>query len=339
MSETMTTPIPFHKLCSLLSLGEIQGEPRSLSGGFMHQMYGIETSQGRYAIKVLNPMIMQRPTAKANFIRSEQIASMAANVVPAAPAIQRNGDSLHYVDDHHMQAFGWVQGVVLNPDAITVDHCITIGSILADLHLADFTSLSITYPISHNVQEPTDWTSYLAQGEGNRAIWVEMMAQTIDNLYKWDAQANVSVTKLTANTVISHNDLDPKNVLWYDKNPTIIDWECANYVNPMQDLIETALYWATDGNGTANQERFLAFIQAYSLKIGPLVTDWHVVLSSGFAGKLGWLAYNLRRSLGIESSDAAEQELGTEQVKATLDVLHQYAEQLKEIELWLHSIE
>lgn len=339
MTETMTPNVPFDKLFSLLSLGEIQGEPQSLSGGLMHQMYGIHTTQGKYAIKVLNPLIMLRPTAQANYVRAEQIASAAANVVPAAPAIQQNGKSFHCMDDHYMQAFEWVEGVALKPEAISIDHCIAIGTILADLHLADFTALNLTKPTSHNELALTDWTEYLTQGEVAQAVWVELMRTTVDNLYEWNAQANGAVIRLSDNAVISHNDLDPKNVLWNDMSPTLIDWECAGYVNQMQDLVETALYWATDSAGCSDQERFLAFIQAYLTKTGPLVTDWHVVLASGFAGKLGWLAYNLRRSLGIESSDAAEQELGTEQVTATLQALLHYAEQMKEIEIWLHSIE
>lgn len=49
------------KLCRLL-LGEIMGEPVPVPGGLLHSMYRVETKQGRYAVKALNPEIMRRPT-------------------------------------------------------------------------------------------------------------------------------------------------------------------------------------------------------------------------------------------------------------------------------------
>ncbi|GMK41502.1 hypothetical protein PCCS19_45590 [Paenibacillus sp. CCS19] len=301
-------------------------------------MYGIKTTQGRFAIKVLNSFIMQRPTAITNFVRSERIANIAAKVVPAAPAIQFDGVTLHKLGHYYLQAFNWVEGVVLKPDDISINHCTTIGAILADLHLADFSTLSIEPPNAANGEQTIDWNEYLKLGEDRMLCWIEQLRDIIDKLYIWDAEANEAVIKLSVHTVISHNDLDPKNVLWDNRIPTIIDWECAGFINPMQDLIETALYWATDRAGNADQKRFLAFIHAYQAKTGPLATDWRIVLSSGFTGKLGWLAYNLRRSLGIESNDAAEQQLGTEQVMATLQALCHYEEQIEKIETWLRSI-
>lgn len=47
--------------------------------------------------------------------------------------------------------------------------------------------------------------------------------------------------------VISHRDLDPKNVMWDGMNPYLIDWEAAGPVNPYQEFLEVALYWVDDG--------------------------------------------------------------------------------------------
>ncbi|MFK3986391.1 MULTISPECIES: hypothetical protein [Exiguobacterium] len=46
-----------------LDLGELRGQPTVVTGGFMHDMYRIETDSGTYAIKLLNPQIMNRPEA------------------------------------------------------------------------------------------------------------------------------------------------------------------------------------------------------------------------------------------------------------------------------------
>ena len=43
------------------------GEPVRLSGGFMHKIYKINTQQGTFVLKLLNPFVMQRETAMDNF--------------------------------------------------------------------------------------------------------------------------------------------------------------------------------------------------------------------------------------------------------------------------------
>ena len=67
----------FRKLFIDINLGEIVGEPQPLSGGYLHHMYVVETQEGKYAVKALNPLIMLRPTAMQNMIDSENIASIA----------------------------------------------------------------------------------------------------------------------------------------------------------------------------------------------------------------------------------------------------------------------
>lgn len=69
--------LQFKKLCDILQLGEIVGGPKVITGGLLHKMYAIETTQGKYAIKALNPSIMLRPVAMQNYINSEQIANIA----------------------------------------------------------------------------------------------------------------------------------------------------------------------------------------------------------------------------------------------------------------------
>lgn len=39
----------FNKICLQLDLGEIMAEPTQLKGGFMHKMYSLFTTKGKYA--------------------------------------------------------------------------------------------------------------------------------------------------------------------------------------------------------------------------------------------------------------------------------------------------
>jgi hypothetical protein len=73
-------------------------------------MYAIETTQGKYAIKALNPQIMLRPVAMQYFINSEQIVNNAAINIPAVAAKKFNGTSIQEVDKQFYLVFNWVDG-------------------------------------------------------------------------------------------------------------------------------------------------------------------------------------------------------------------------------------
>lgn len=137
------------------------------------------------------------------------------------------------------------------------------------------------------------------------------MLENIDDLYSWSVQLNKAAKLLALDMVISHGDLDPKNVMWSKDNPIIIDWEAAGFVNPMYDLIEAAIYWSENETEIIDKDKFMAFIDGYKKKHGTLKADWRTVLIKGFSGKIGWLEYSLKRSLWIECTDEAEQQMGS----------------------------
>lgn len=328
--------IQFEKLCNILGLGHIIGSPKAITGGLLHRMYFIETTQGKYVVKALNPQIMLRPTATKNFINSEQIANIASNNIHALPAKKINGISMQEIDNQFYLVFDWIEGKSLKPNEIRIVHCERIGTIIADIHMTNFSELGIANDWSGN-GELVDWNYYLKRGQENNAEWASQLQEISDNLYDWNDLANKSAMLLSADMVISHRDLDPKNVMWSQDNPIVIDWEAAGYINPMQELVETAIYWAEDEIGNIHKEKFMAFIDGYKKRYGILKANWKTVLINGFLGKLGWLEYNLRRSLWIECTDMEEQQIGTDQVMGTIKVIRYYADMMPELEKWLND--
>jgi thiamine kinase-like enzyme len=328
------------KLCNILQLGEIVSVPEAISGGLMHRMYSVETTTGKYAIKELNPQIMIRPTAMQNLINSERFAKIIAknNKIPALPAKIFNGTSMQKIDNQFYLVFDWVDGKSLKPNEINLVHCEKIGTILADIHWTDFSEVGIINDGSDNTQL-SDWNYYLQIGRENDSVWVNKLLEIIDKLYDWNAQANKSTKLLAKDQVISHRDLDPKNVLWNEDHPVLIDWEAAGFINPMQDLTETAVYWSEDEEGNVDKEKFLTIINSYKKKYGTIQINWKMVLVNGFLGKLGWLEYSIKRSLWIECTNEEEQQMGTAQVTATINAIRSYSENISLLEKWLNDEE
>ena len=324
----------FKKLCNVSNLGEIVGVPLSISGGLLHKMYAMETNKGKFAIKILNPQIMKRPNAWNNYINSERIANLGSKKVPAAPAKIINGDFIQEIDNNYYMIFNWIKGKMLKATTINCSHCEKIGSVLAEIHRTDFSQLNLNVELGERLQT-IEWKYYIQKGQESNAEWVVLLLEIVDRLYEWTSLANNANKLLSTNLVISHRDLDPKNVLWHNDKPVLIDWESAGYINPMHDLIETALSWSEDDTGNIDKERFSTFINVYKMRYGKVQANWSTVLENGFSGKLDWLEYNLKRSLRMECSDEEEQMMGTTQAIETIKEIKDYAEKIPILVDWL----
>lgn len=328
--------IDFVSLCLQCKLGELISEPVRISGGLLHRMYAIETTKRKFAVKILNPNIMSRKSALGNYLTSERIARLAATKEWAVSAEVIKGEAVQNIEGHYFMFFKWVKGKPLKPAEIKTDHCEIMGEILASIHNIDFSEIGMVVD-KVEVRHAIDWKFYYQNGKERSLPWVTELYSCLAELEKWQTRAIDAAVYLSTNKVISHRDLDPKNVLWHLEQPIVIDWEAAGYTHPAQDLIETAIYWAVTTEGGIDQQKFLAFIKSYQAENRAMDADWSRVLTNGFLGKFDWLEYNLKRSLWIECADVEEQEIGTQQVMETIKAIRRYAWEIPVLLRWLND--
>lgn len=330
--------LDFDKLCSILDLGELVSVPKELSGGLMNRNFMLETTSGKYAVKALNPAIMKRPTAMQNYINSEKIASIVCNNINAVPAIYFNSTAVQTLEGQHYLIFHWCNGTHLFGDDICIKHCEEMGRVLAQIHMADFSSLDLC---SETPSEDViyDWNHYLHKGIETNATWCDLLQQNLEKLYEYSKCSAKASRVMSADMVISHADLEPKNTLWVDDMPYIIDWEAAGFVSKYNDILETALYWSRDKDGRLVKDKCTAFMKAYKSLNNDLLDSWDYALDMGYSGMLGWLEYSLKRSLWIECSDDTENKMGTQQVFDTIKAINNYASEKDVIRTWLAYLE
>ena len=183
-----------------------------------------------------------------------------------------------------------------------------------------------------------DWEAYLQRiNELNYSSkeWAAVYQNALEDIKCWNQMACDSEKYLSKTAVISHRDLDPKNVLWNGEKPFIIDWEAAGYVNPYQELLEAVNYWTDDGTGKLVEEKFYALIDTYSSYMDISTVIWDEVFHGSYIGMLGWLEYNVKRALGMEVSDESEILLGESQVIRTIQELYSYQGKIGQIWEWL----
>ncbi len=313
--------------------GNIVGSPEEIVGGLLHKLYKVKTNKGEFAVKILNPAIMKRENVLKNMIFSEKISGLFQDEIPVVSALENDGTKVHLVGEQYFMIFNWVDAKSVYPPNIDIRHCREIGTILGKMH-----ALNINIPELEKDEisnKSVDWNIYLDSAKEQRALWVDKYEHVVENLICWSKSVLDAKTLLSSEMVISHRDLDPKNVLWQGYNPYVIDWEVAGYVNPYQELLEVLNYWSDDGNGGLNRDNFNAVICEYKKHMCLDNVNWEAVLASGYDGMLGWLEYNIKRALGIEASNEDERKLGEQQVFGTINELKRYNLKIGMIISWL----
>ncbi len=318
--------MPFAHICQALHLGNLLSPPAPLSGGYTHRMVRLVTTGGDFAVKLLNPEIMARPTAMANFRRAEALeALLEARNLPILPALTIGGQKMQQVGGQYLYVFEYFDGHPLREADITPAHCREMGRVLAQIHSIDRREASLPAPV-----EPIDWhalaDALLAAPEAHAEGL--LLAAAIPLLKKVTAAAEAAALRLPPEEALCHNDMDPKNVLWRGAEFRIIDLECLDYANPAQEMLDLAVSWA----GSPTQEgNFRAFVGAYREAGGHLPDDPGLVYDSR-RNYIDWLAYNARRA---RFDDPAERTVGRAQIAPTLDKIASDSKQRGRILDWM----
>ena len=310
------------KLCLKCNLGNIMDSPNKVAGGLMHEMFHVCTDKGEYAIKILNPDIMRRPKALANMVNSEMVSNALSDIIPLIAAKSFDGENIIEVDGTYFVVFDWLVGKSIFVPDITEYHCEQIGRILGKIHAACIKIESMNPDC--NTREEYSWNRFIVMAKERDSAVLDILQENRDDIIKWDKNAVYGIREISKKQVISHRDLDPKNVMWNNNEPYIIDWEAAGYVNPYQELIEVLNYWIQNESGQYDRKKFDALMAAYSEISNINDVDWEAVLCSSFDGMLGWLEYNIKRALGIEGTAENDQHEGIQQTIDTISELKKY---------------
>ena len=308
------------KICQQCNLGIIESKPLPLKGGFMHKMYSLFTTKGKYAVKLLNPYVMQRKTAMDNFHNAERLELiLEQNNIPVIPALTFNGKKMQKIDGQFYYLYEWYNGKALRSEEIREIHCRKIGNVLAKIHRLDRKEAS---PICDEMN--IEWDYYIEQlGTKNRELY-HLLNENRTLLYESQKNRNSAIKKLPSIEVICHNDMDSKNVLWIEEECRVIDLECLSYSNPFMELYELALCWSGYEKCDIDYNLLKLFIRSYAEAGGQIPVDWETVYDSNH-GRLEWLEYNVKRSLGIECSED-EIDVGFSEVKETMNHMLYYHE-------------
>ena len=309
------------KLCLALGLGAPTAPPIQVYGGLHHRMWQLDTSSGRFAIKQLAADVeLDTPGVAEHFDITESVAeAFAAAGIRAIHALGNNGNYLQVLDSIAYLVYPWTDASAIDRRKLSEEHALKVASVLAAMHGADI-QVDRVDAYTPEIQSGEKIQLLLEFAESRNARDHELLRQHLPILLRLADEHREAEAELLRNSVISHGDLDQKNVLWDEgQTPTIIDWESARRLNPTHELLLVALDWS--GIVSAFQSSlFERFIGAYLQAGGSVANEQLRAAGTAVMGDwLAWLMFNVGRSFDIE--DPQQRKLGSEQVDLALSTL------------------
>ena len=318
------------KLCEVLALGKLTSEPAHIYWGYSHKVYAVTTTQGKYAVKALNP----QETNLESIILMEKIVKIVAERIKAVPAKVFDNKIVQEIDGQQYLVFDWIEGEEIEYDAITPEHSRIMGTILAEIHQTDFSALNISSDVFPR-QNLVDWNFYMQKGEEGNAVWIDLLKENIDMLSDYYAKGVEASNSLTEKNIISHCVLDPRHVIWQGYTPYLVDWKNAGMINPLYDFLNTAIHWSEHGS-EKDRERFSEFARGYDAKNKFPAANWRNVVYKRYLEPLNWLAFNLERSLN--NTDPDDQQVGAGQAEDMIREAISYSGRTAKLEKWLSEL-
>ncbi|MBO4898899.1 MAG: aminoglycoside phosphotransferase family protein [Lachnospiraceae bacterium] len=301
------------KLFHNIGLSEITGPITPVSGGFMHRMFRVDTSDGSYAVKHLNPEVMKRPGVFENYKRAESLETMLENAgIPIVPALVINEKKMQECDGEYFYVFDWHEGKITDWDHITPKQCRIAGSIQGRIHAI------APKQVEAETKEPSqiDWNNYINEAVAQNSEIEPILKDNLELLTHAQDEMNRANVSLPGIECITDEDMDPKNIMWENGEPRVIDLECLDYGNPVSHVLQLSLQWSGITTCTLDLDKTKAFFEGYLEAYDNGFRDYASVFGVAYTW-IEWLEYNITRALG-NCQDEAEQNMGISEVKNTI---------------------
>ena len=334
MQPEITTVIT--KLFETLSLGEVTVPLVSVSGGFMHRMYKVTAGGKTYAVKHLNPEIMKRSSAMGNYRKAEKLEAILENAgLPIVPALTFDEKKMQKIDGEFFYIFDWHKGSITDWNNITPEQCRKAGNIQGKIHAIKTEESNSAGPTSPELST-IDWNEYIMQASSETATGVpakevaQLLKENLPLLNYAQTELNKARKSLPDIITIIDEDMDPKNVMWENSEPVVIDLECLDYGNPVSSVIQLSLQWAGITLCDFDDVKQKAFFQGYIAAYDNGFKDYKSVFGLVYTW-IEWLEFNIQRALST-SMDKSEQELGLTEVRNTINrikYIHKMEDKIK----------
>lgn len=321
-------------ICATFNLGTPIDTPSPVHGGLLHSMWRLNTTLGSYAVKQLTTDITLTPPVRHNYELSEQIAStFKTRGIPAICAFMHNNTHLFDCENNTFLVYPWVNAQTLPQNTVSKTHAIKIAHILTQLHTTNLHIPGLSEP-QFDVHTNAEISALIEESASLTLPYAHELQQHKDDLLTMNDAYQSSISTLKKLILVSHADLDQKNVLWDNQqNPILIDWESARNINPTQEIINAAFDWSGITTDSFSTKIFFNMIIEYKNAGGAIESRMvHAALGGIFGNWINWMLFNMQRSIKIASTNSEDAAPSIQQVHQTLQTMIRLENFLPDIE-------
>jgi Ser/Thr protein kinase RdoA (MazF antagonist) len=303
-------------------VGERVVSMRRVAGAWSNRMYLLETDRGEFAVKqLLDPWHDPRWSDWIDEAWRFELAAWRAGVPMPAPianpttggwradvAVAGGRGATVAVRVHR-----WVRGSPMYAAPVTMHTARWGGRVLATLH-----GLAVA-PVDRSLFPRPDtvtaqrWPELVGLARRHGAVWSDQIADLAGTVAAMARLAEAAPDRSGAE-VMSHGDLDQKNIILTGAGPVLCDWDVAAPVLPVSDLAHVALSLA----GWTRLDIARGVVAGYRAAGGTAVAARPEDLGPRLMVGLDWIAFNVERAVGLHDATAHEVALGNQLVPELL---------------------
>jgi len=330
--------VQLEAFCKTHGLGEVV-ESSLFPQGMTNRTYFVETTEGKYVIKALNPKFVNTEDKRKKIEISEYLAEIAYHAdIPSISANRINGNIINEFCGQYYMVFNFFEGKIRTLKNITVENCFRIGQLLAEMHNINFGN-SLNFDIANisnyyyggEFKSGINWNYYFKKisKKKKKPEWLAHLESHLDDLYEmFDISQSTFKDFKPQDKVIAHGDVFHQNTLWYDDIPHIIDWETSGVIDATYDCLHTAMRWATEHTEghemVVSIDKIYAFLNGYSEVRRIKVKRLEIVLNMIWYRRLTYLRFALRRY--VKPQDKTDQKRAARKIIYSLAILKSYKE-------------
>ncbi|MBI2790346.1 MAG: aminoglycoside phosphotransferase family protein [Gammaproteobacteria bacterium] len=309
-------------ICFTFKLGEPTSKPTRIYGGLLHRMWKFKTNKGTYAIKQLSQNLKLTPPIIHAYELTEQIAYLfQLHGIPAISAISTENHHLITIEKSAFLVYPWVEAKALDKDAISENHALQIAALLAKMHAINLYIPTLDEP-EFDIHSTDKIIALINQVVSMQCPFAAILKSNQNRITSINDSYQKAVPLLKKSSVVSHGDLDQKNVLWdVNESPFLIDWESARKLNPTYEIINAALDWSGITTVNFSQSLFNKMLNTYIQSGGSINKNLiEAALYAVLGNWINWLIYNIERACNLDNNDE-QRIMGIEQVQQVLPTL------------------
>lgn len=297
-----------------------------------NRMWSVRTTGGNFAVKeMLNPWNDPFWREWLDEAISFEHAAVTAGVQAPRLVLTPAGEALVDVEGRTFRVHEWVTDAVPCPDGpVSPDVARAVARDLATMHAlraAPAHTGVFPVPTTTTCDGWTGLVTTLRQVGSPYADAAEFVAPDIAVVRSWFDQRPATEGR----QVMSHGDVDQKNLLLAGGTPWLVDWDVAAPWVPAEEALRTALPLA-DWSEPAVVRAFLA---SYAEAGGEVVEPARELLGVDLIIGIDWLDRCLRIAAGLQDADPRRVDQARAQAPRQLREIHDQVAIATHLPRWL----